>query len=183
MAFTNTVNATVDAVQRAINSYYTINDVSLDSFGYDWVPSAANASLLVPLGPVLEVTAYTNIASLFQGDEQFDPSTGIATYALNSTFFGPLDYTRGGDALRQFFNALVSMRLVLPPLHNFAFGSLYRNCLTWQLAVLFDFTSRGQVQCVQRATSETPSALPILPLTLPCPSPTHPAIHASSSAD
>lgn len=48
--------------------------------------------------------------------------------------------------LQTFFTRLVSMDLSIPPLHNFAFGSLYRNCMKWGNTVHYDFANRGQIQ-------------------------------------
>jgi hypothetical protein len=144
--YTYTVNDTVDAVQRAVSNYYALNAVSPDTFGYDLVPAYGNSSELVPSPPLLKVISYADVGSLFQIDGSFAAATATATYALNGTSYGPLDYSQGSDALRSFFNSLVTMELRLPNIHNFAFGTIYRNCMLWSVGVTYDFTNRGQLQ-------------------------------------
>lgn len=175
--YTYTVNDTVDAVQRAVANYYSLNALSPDMFGYTLIPDpnwignatstvasaaagaaggfaadwssglgAAASAPLIPEPPRLEVTSYANVSGLFHVDGSFDGATVTASYGLNGSYFGPLDYSLGQDSLRGFFNSLVTMELRIPAIHNFAFGSLYRNCFLWALLVRYNFVNRGQVE-------------------------------------
>lgn len=143
---TYTVNQTVDAVQLAVSNYYSLNAISPDTFGYNLVPDASGGADAVFEPPLLVVTSYTNSDAMFVPGGSFVAETAQTTYTLNATSFGPLDYAAGADALRQFFNALVTMELQLPELQNFAFGTIYRNCYRWKNTITYDFTNRGQIQ-------------------------------------
>lgn len=149
MWYTYTVNDTVDAVQRAVSNYYILNDLSPDAFTYNYQPGVVDASgEPVPLQPTLRVTSYSDIASLFDPTQQFDASLEAEEYTVNASYYGPLDYANGYASLRNFFHKLNTMDVILPPINNFAFGSLYRNCLQWTNVVHFDFQNRGQIQYV-----------------------------------
>lgn len=138
----------MDAVQRAVTNYYSINDQSPDTFMYTYVEDEEGEPVPAPL--TLTVTQYTDIPAALNPSKRFSGQTVTTTYTLNETFYGPLDYSEGYDTLRLFFNSLVSMELTIPPLDNFAFGSLYRNCLRWSNVVYYNFENRGQVQYVLR---------------------------------
>jgi hypothetical protein len=140
--YTYTVNDTVDAVQYAVSNYYSINQLSPDTFTYN-TDEYGNT-----LQPTLTVTSYTDIAALFNPTEQFTADTQTISYTINASFYGPMDRSNGYPALKSFFHSLVSMDLHLPPLNNFAFGSLYRNCFAWANVIHYDFTNRGQIQYV-----------------------------------
>ena len=174
VASTFTVGESVDALSRAVANYYNVNDVVTDEYLHDLicvpgdVPQTLtrreSASLVCPNGTsavprplTLTVTSYTDVNALF------NPSAGVFTgsvrtdsYELNSTWLGPLDDSLGPEAQRAFFHSLVDMRLDFPPLRNFAFGPLYRSCVTWGVSVSYDFSARGQVE-MTLATDALPS--------------------------
>lgn len=103
MWYTYTVNDTVSAVQQAVGNYYGINDISPDTFFYEYtqVPDASGSggTVQAPLSPTLTITSYTDdIAALFSptaggnGDGGFTGDTIVNVYTLNSSYLGPLDY-------------------------------------------------------------------------------------------
>jgi hypothetical protein len=134
-----TIGDAVDAVQRAVDNYYTINDATFDIYNYTEVSDG------VPSPPVLTVVAYTGDNLFISGD---NPSSATATtmYELNQTYLGPIDPNLVPYSdVQQFFHRLVEMQLSLPRLKNFAFGSLYRSCFEWEITVKYDFKDRGQL--------------------------------------
>lgn len=142
---TYTVNATVDAVQRAVTNFYALNEMSPDTYFYTYQDPEGT----IPVPATLSVTAYTDLSALFDPTRTFTGTTATTTYNLNATHFGPLSYSQGYTALQNFFHSLVSMDLYLPPLQNFAFGTLYRNCFVWGIVVHYNFINRGQIEYVR----------------------------------
>ena len=136
-----TVEDGVDALSSAVANYYAMNDISTDVYLYDNDGGGGD-----PPPPTLTVTSYSDIESLFNPDAVFASDTMTSAYTLNSTWLGPLDPSKGFPAQRAFFRSLVSMTLSLPPIRNFAFGPLYRNCYTWGISVTYDFSDRGQLE-------------------------------------
>ncbi len=144
------------AVQRGVTSYYTINTLTPDTYGYGQAGAAMAASSggwggaagddVTPSPPTLTVVSYTSTVTMFNPAVRFVPTTGVSTYTLNDTSLGPLDpATASPDSLRAFFHTLQSMTVSYPPLASFSFGSTFRNCFLWSLAVHYDFTNRGQI--------------------------------------
>ena len=142
-----TIDDTIDSVSRSLTNYYTLNDISPDSFGYPYPNgTTTNPSMYPTVSPTLTVVSYTDTSSMFNPTRRFQPTTSASTYTLNSSYLGPIDpnYVAAPD-LRSFFHTLVSMTLTFPPINSFAYGSVYRNCFTWSVSVNYDFTNRGQI--------------------------------------
>ena len=172
-----TMQGALAAVHRAVDNYYHINARQLDTYFYrgaDGRPSE------VPTAPHLTVQTYTHAEALFNAHETFVPSTVSHTYAVNSTWLGPLstalaannitlqEALDGDDALpmpalHTFFRGLHGMTLTLP-LQSFGFGTLYRTCVDWEVVVQYKFSDRGQLQLlmvnnVVGTCNEYPSAV------------------------
>lgn len=121
--------------------------MTYDFFGYvQTVPAADGSGSLVPAPPTLTVVSYTD-PDLFRLDAPPSTATVTQVYQLNQTYLGPVDPNLVPLAAQQrFFHSLVYMQLAIPPLRNFAFGSLYRSCFVWENTVTYDFRNRGQLE-------------------------------------
>lgn len=110
------------------------------------MPAGDGSGELIPAPPVLTVVSYSD-PDLFRIDRPPSTATTTQTYALNETYLGPVDPALVPLAAQQrFFHSLVYMRLAIPPLRNFAFGSLYRSCFLWKNTITYDFRNRGQLE-------------------------------------
>lgn len=133
------------ALQQAVDSYYTINDVTFDFYGYEETVMT-RAGIEVPASPVLTVVSYSD-PDLFQTNQIPSMATTTRVYDLNQTYLGPVDPVLVTLAEQQtFFHSLVYMTLAIPKLRNFAFGSLYRSCFVWSNEIKYDFRNRGQLE-------------------------------------
>jgi hypothetical protein len=138
-----TIGDAVNAVQRAVNNYYTINDLTFDV--YDYTEVVDDSGTFLPSPPILTVIAYTG-NNLFVSGEVPSIATSTTSYTLNQTYLGPIDpATVPYTDVQQFFHRLVLMKLAIPSLKNFAFGSIYRSCFEWAITVTYDFRDRGQL--------------------------------------
>ena len=159
-----TYDSVTRSVERIVDSYYNINARAVDNFQYFCTPAVGSVSPdpSCPGGsqieaPVLTFTYYSSsVEEMFEKKALKPVQLGTKTeqFKLTADNIGPFDMRHlskeeVANNITRMTTAVITFRL-----KGFVFGEDYRSCVTWDVSILLDFTSRGHIS--QHIGTEVP---------------------------